>query len=436
MVIDVHGMSHKAKGLPDGGRYDGRQGVGGDTDLEAATLLTVASLGLRDHAMIDRTTTKTPAETKGLLQDAKHVNITPEGVELYDDNDELIFRETNLTPGLDTATLRADPRVRRSVRTTLQDDLAGMPAADRRKTMHAAWRLATPYSRRKAIDTSPNRRYIPAASIANSLSRRKDRDQAIDILTQLHYEDANASANVIRNGYPDDKQSAMTFINRTKIQRYGKDVTDRTGAVIHRKGEAIVGDYTARDGTTRHGPLPASKGSAARSYLRMLYQPTKGVPDQRDTDDMTRALHDIGVREGSKAQAEAFWRLCYGDGTPRNPHGSTMIAQQVAEPRTRTEHGRRLLQQLSHDKGQGNAARMVAYRKPLSRNAAIRFLRMKPGDDRKANTLNTRRVRNPQTGRMEDVTPKRLTEMRSWIRSVYQIGDRDIREWENQHPDE
>lgn len=46
---------------------------------------------------------------------------------------------------------------------------------------------------------------------------------------------------------------------------------------------------------------------------------------------------------------------------------------------------------------------------------------MEPGDNRLANTVWTRRKRNPVTGVMEDVRPARLTEMRAWIHAVYEI---------------
>ena len=47
-------------------------------------------------------------------------------------------------------------------------------------------------------------------------------------------------------------------------------------------------------------------------------------------------------------------------------------------------------------------------------------LGMEPGDGRRANTGYTRRKRG-KDGRMHDVRPARLTEMRNFIHSVYEI---------------
>lgn len=415
MVMDSKGRLHEPQGIPTGGQYaKGSTGHGMTDDLPLNPMLARATQGLRAGALKEHVEAKSAEETRGLLDMAAGAEVTADGIVLYDGDGQVVFRQTDGTPHLDYKVLRRDPKCRAAVRRTLKSDLKDMSAADRRKTVQAAWRMASPYDRRMAIEKSPVRRYIPASSIANSLRHRKDRDKAVGLLVALHYEDASASANVIRSGYPNDRDSAFAFINKTKIQR-------------DRNGRAIVGDYTDRDGNPKHGPLPADKGAAARSYLRMLYQPTRGVPDKEDTRRITNTLKELGDY-GADVQAQAFWELCYGNGSMGNPRGDldyckTLVGQEPGKAR-----GVRLLDRLSRGRGQGNAARMAAYQKCLTHEAAVRFCAMEPGDQRKANTMFTRRRRNKDTGLMEDVKPRRLTEMRSWIRAVYRIDDSEVRD--------
>lgn len=426
MVMDANNRSHKPAGTPEGGQYDTMGGGRSDTDLDP--LLTAATQGLRRQAITDRTVIKDAAETKGLLDEAARIEYGPEGAILYDANGELIFRETNLTAGLDPKTMKKDPRVRAAIRDTFRSGLSDMSPADRRRTIRMAVRHAGPYERRIAIDSSPNRRYLPAVMIASSLRRRKDQHAAVDLLKAIHYEDANASANIIRSGYPDSKEAAFRFINYTKVQREPKDVIDRTtGEILRHKGDVKYGRWTDRNGREHEGMLPEPKGAAARSYLRMMFQPTDGVPTRADTDRMCHVFHRIGDPD---AQAKAFWNLCYGNRNPDDKWDDANFYLSLVGRRKDDREGVEILTDWSNRKGgQGNAARMIAYRKALSRDAMIRFLAMKPGDARKARTMHTKRRRNMDTGYMEDVKPARLNEMRSFIHSVYEITDRDIQEY-------
>lgn len=435
MVVDAHGMSHKPKGLPQGeaGTYENRATGRGDADLDPT--LIVASMTARNHAIVERTLVKPADETRGLLAEATRVEIGPNGATLYDADGGVVFREDPAAPALDWRTMRADPKVRLAARHALRDPLDNMTAQERRDTVRAAFRLAGPYDRRNAIDSGPNRRYVPATHLAASLRRRRDREKAARLLVDLHYEDANTSAAIIRCGYPNDAHSAWVYINATKIRRQPRDLVDkRTGRVIARKGDPIVGDYRDKDGNPKHGPLPESRGAMSRAYLRMMYQPTNGVPTGSQARDMAEALRAIG-EDGPQVQARAFWELCYGNGGPSNLRGDVDFAKRLVARRSEPKRrGVRLLERFSRGRGQGNAARMVAYRKPLTREAAIAFIAMEPGDMRRAHTGFTRRRRNPDTGLMEDVTPKRLNEMRAWMHAVYEIRDDEVTAWRESHP--
>lgn len=434
MVVDVHGMSHKPKGLPQGeaGTYENQTSRYGDSDLDPT--LMVASMSARNHAIVEHVKTKSFNETQGLLAETVRVEIGANGATLYDKDGNIVFREDPAAPPLDWKAMRGDPHVRLAARQALRDPLDNMSAAERRATVRAAFNLAGPYDRRNAIDSGPNRRYIPATHLAASLRRRRDQEKAARLLVDLHYEDATTSAAIIRLGYPNDKHAAWTYINATKIKRQPKDVVDRkTGRVIARKGDPIIGDYTDKDGNVKHGPLPESKGAMSRSYLRMMYQPTNGVPSGQEAKDMADALRAIG-EDGPQVQAQAFWELCYGNGSPTNLRGDVDFAKHLVARRSEPKRrGIRLLERFSSGRGQGNAARMVAYQKPLSREAAIAFIAMEPGDGRTAHTGFTRRRRNPDTGLMENVKPKRLNEMRAWMHAVYEIRDDEVKAWKQAH---
>lgn len=427
MTIDINNRSHVAAGRPDGGQYEKENGTT-KTDTDLDPLLTVASLNMRNHALIDRTVMKTPEETQALLAETNRIEYGPEGATLYDKNGELLYHETNIAPRLDVKTMRQDPQVRAAVRRTFRDSLSTMSAKDKRTTIRMAVRHANSYDRRIAIDTSPNRRYLPATMIAGSLRRRKDQSKAVEVLKAIHYEDANASANIIRSGYPNNKNAAFKFINYTKIQRYDKDLVDKsTGKILHHKGDAINSTWTDREGKSHSGPLPNPKGAAARSYLRMLYQPTDGVPTKHETD---RMCHVFSRMDDPTIQAKAFWNLCYGNQNPNDKWDDVNFEIGLIGQAHADREGAKLLNDWSkREGGQGNAARMIAYRKALSRDAMIRFLAMEPGDQRDARTMHTRRVRNKKTGVMENRKPKRLTEMRSFIHSVYEINDKEIADY-------
>ncbi|KAA8828200.1 hypothetical protein [Bifidobacterium myosotis] len=452
MVTDIHGMSHKPKGTPDGGQYEGGRGSGGGDDIEPPTGGGVAAAApsggdgggdpeetlrriaepLRRAAVADRMDSKSAKETAGLLSEADRIEFGPEGAVLYR-GDELVFRETNLTPHLDADTMRADPRVRAGVRAAFRADLSELPAAERRSTIRMANRYASAYDRRVCIDSGPNRRYMPASTIANSLRRRTDRKGALEIMKQLHYEDANASANVIRAGFPDDRESAFAFINYTKIRRQPKDVVDKkTGRLLARRGDPIRGEWRDRDGKRKEGVMPEPRGAAGRAYLRMLYSPNDGTPTRRECD---RMIHVFKRMDDPEIQARAFHNLCYGNPAKGDEWDDVNFEVGLIGQRKTDREGAALVARFSdRERGGGNAARMIAYRKGLSREAAVAFLAMEPRDDAPAHTQFTRRRRNRATGAMEDVRPRRLTELRGQLHALYQISDRDVEDWRSTHP--
>ncbi|MBT1164566.1 hypothetical protein [Bifidobacterium felsineum] len=442
MVIDLNGMSHVAKGRPDGGQYENKNGGGdgGDVKPPAPPLggnppdptgnddgnggdrpnpyLMLATAGMRGRAIRERTNVKSREETQGLLREADHVEFGPNGAILYDGQGNILFREDPTVPGLDKTAMHKDPRVRAAIRDTFRGTLDEYSAADRRSIIRNANRYAGAYERRLAVDHSPNRRYLPADTIARSLARRKDKDSAIRIMRELHYEDATASGNVIRAGYPNDKASAWAFINHTKIRR------DKQGKPVH-------GEWTDRDGKHHEGVMPEPRGAAGRAYLRMLYQPTDGVPSQRDTARMLHVFHRMDDDE-PRIQAQTFWNLCYGNPHKGDRWEDVNFTVGLIGQRSGDREGARILQQcMDDDGGSGNVARMLAYRKCMTRDAAVHFLAMTAGDDRKAHTQYDR-----SKGRGAAKTtfkPRRLTEMRSFIHAVYSIPSREVDEYAATH---
>ncbi len=431
----------KPKGAPNsaGGQYTNAPDrmMGALPDLDDPTAMTLAAMSatMRAQAVREPHPYRSAQETRAFLDEAATIRMDRDGLILEDRAGNLLFHETGDTARLDIATLRADPRVRRLVRDTLRTPTDGVSALEQRRMVKTAWRLASPYERKRTIDQSPMRRYAPANSVANSLRHRRDQEEALRILKELHYEDAAAVSNVIRNGYPgpDNPKVAWAYINYTSVERYAKDVVDReTGQIVHHKGDAVremrmvnkmkPGGGYELDEHGRHVKVarmvnkPASKGAAPRSYLRMLYQPTKGVPDEKTARSMARAFRMLD--DDPQAQAEAFWTVCYGEGSVANPSGSLDTAKQLLG---RHAGGRQAVAAMEHAGGQGNTARMIAYQRALTPQAARIFLDMEPGDGRLANTTRTHRVRSKETGRMEDRLPKRLSEMRSFIHAVYEI---------------
>lgn len=464
MTVDKNGMSHKPAGLPQGvaGTYDHKAGFASDTDIEP-TADQLASL--EADGWVDYSDGFSYDETKELLAQASHIKVGPEGITLFD-ADGHPLTNPGMADMLDRKAVLESPQARLAVRDVLRGDLTGMSEAEKKQAMHQAWRFASPYDRRRAIDESANVRYIPASSLANSLRRRKDRDGAIARLIDIHYMDASVSADIIRSGFPDDKDSAFRFINNTKFERQkvgskqyfdenGNPVTlkaghwydhegkllpninkfaDRKGNTVYvngnyltdKKGKRLTvsGVYQDKDGKIHTGVLPAQTGSAARAYLRMLYQPTKGVMSEAQAKDVAEALAAVGNTAGPEAQAQAFYQMCYGEGSVTNPDGSVAWAKQTLQASPRQARNVLRVRAASGDPtaaGQGNNARMVAYQQTMSREAVLHFLVMEPGDGRTAHTGFTRRKRNAE-GKMVSVKPKRLTEMRSFLRSVYQIG--------------
>lgn len=369
---------------------------------------------------------KDERETRALLEEADRVEFGPDGAVLYDKDGGIVFREDPAAPPLNRNAMRSDRRVQDAARSVFRGTLDDMPAKDRRRLVQSAHRYASPYSRRVAIDESPNRRYLPADSMARSLASRRDQEASVRVLADIFNEDANAAANIVRSGFPNTRETAMSFINKTKIQRYKKDTRDKVTGEIHHKGDAVIGKYVGKRGKNAGreitGPLPNPKGATTRSYLYMTrVARTNGVPEPREATRMAKALSSI---ENPEAQARAFWQVCYG--RDAMPDDRIDAAKRAAVASGANVRGMRELTRYTAGDGQGNAARVIAYQKPLSREAAVAFCALASGDDRLANTRYTRRRRDKATGEMRDVTPKRLTEMRSYIHAVYQVSDDDV----------
>lgn len=92
MTIDAHGMSHRAKGLPDGGQYETKTGMGGDddlTDMQSETTPDVDDMTdeqVRD--MIQSTHMPTPIDPYVDLDDVSpEYDLSADGIDcLYDPN--------------------------------------------------------------------------------------------------------------------------------------------------------------------------------------------------------------------------------------------------------------------------------------------------------------------------------------------------------------
>lgn len=451
-MTDVSKRRRQPKGIPAGGEFadESRKLAAtdlADTDPWGGTepqapdpLLMELTAGMREKAVKEHVAARTADETRELLAEADSVDIGPDGIILLDKDGNPIYTQTGQTAHLDYRTLRADPKVKAKVRETLRADLKDVKYAQRRQIVRQAWNMAGPYDRRLAIDDSPNRRFIPPSSITRSLRARRDQDKAVQTLVDLFHEDANVASGIIRSGFPKDRRGAFAFINKTKNLHYDKDTKDKDG-VLHKAGRPVYGTYYDKDGKERYGILPNPKGAAARSYLRMLYQPTNGVPTDPETNAaVVRTLNDIGDIGGPEAQAKAFWNICYGDGSPSNLKGDVDYAMNIAGMRKGNRRGLGAIREYMNGTagrsgGQGNAARIAAYQGGLTREAAIAFCAMEPGDRRSAHTGLTRRRRNTKTGEMENVKPRRLSEMRSYIHQVYSISDKDVAEYKAANTD-
>jgi len=194
---------------------------------------------------------------------------------------------------IDPRAFRDSPYGRKAARTVLFDPSAtrAMPAKTRKALARAAFMASSPYTRRKAIDESEQVRHFPADMVARSLRHRRDRDKALAVLDRVHEADRNASAAIIRKGFPNDRKGAFAFINRHK----------------------------GRDGAT---------GAAARYYLRVRYGNPKGSPDPKETRNLLRRFK--ALRDDPAGQAAAYWKLAYGDGTGKWPRGNAYRAAIVA----------------------------------------------------------------------------------------------------------
>ena len=424
-MVDVSNRRREPRGIPTGGRFADELNGGND----ASDLNNFDPFG--EPVQPTTPAHETAEHTKELIAQAAAFDFTSEGVRLLDADGN------PLTHGaLDTKAFKKSVKAQTALRERLASDMSDIPYRDRCKAVAGMWDLASSYTRRRGLDHSPVRRFFPSSAIAASLKRRKNQDAAVSTLVDLFHEDANAATAVIRNGFPRDKRGAFAFINKTK-NLHDKD------------GRPVRGWYEDKDGNDKFGILPNPKGAAARAYLRMLYQPTKGVPDRATTRAVVDALNQIGEVGGATAQAKALWNIAYGDGSPTNLKGDVDFAKHIVARRKRNQRGVAAINRFINGggagdgSGQGNAARMAAYEGGLTHEAAVAFCAMEPRDPKRssgktahAHTYITRRRRNPKTGRMEDVKPRRLSEMRSYVYQMYAVSDTEVKQYRLDHPDE
>ncbi|RSX49838.1 hypothetical protein [Bifidobacterium castoris] len=422
----------KPKGAPNGagGQYDTTAGSFRSLlpDLGDAACLDLAEItaDLRGRAVREPVTARTPEETAGLLAETASVELGADGLVLRDADGATVYSEAAGGLPLDRRTLRADKRVRREARRVFamrEEDLEGVGAAERRRLARDAWALTGPYGHRRLIDRGgPLRRYAPADRVAASLRRRADGAQAVRLLCDMQEEDASQAMSIIRAGYPSetDHEAAWAYINRTSVARYDKDVTDPDGTV-HHAGDAIRERrvvWLMEPGTNRYVKdadgrrIPVvrmvnkrnAKAEVARSYLRMVHSPTRGVPSVGEAREAAHALHALD--DDPARQAAAFYAMAYGRRAAAERGLDVDGAQRAILSR---RGGSRIVAAWDRPGGNGNVARMIAYQKALGTDAARLFLDMEPGDDRRAN-----RVRGA------DGTPRRrLSEMRSFLHAVY-----------------
>lgn len=232
------------------------------------------------------------------------VTVTPNGPRLPDGT------------SLDLQALRDHPNGRQIARRILTSTLDGMPARERRKVAKAAFLAATPRDRRNAIDGSDLVRYFPADKVAASLQRRRDPDRAAMILDRIHGLDKNASANIIRNGFPNSKHTAYLFINRHKEQDQGV-------------------------------------GTAARWYLRVKFGSPNGAPTETQARNLKTRM--AGLRRDPAAQASLLWTVAYGNGHEPWPTGNGYAATRLAWSHALTPEGVQAF--LDMDAGDGRKAK-------------------------------------------------------------------------------
>lgn len=258
------------------------------------------------------------------------------------------------------------------------DGLDGMKAAEIRRTVQVAYGMASDRTRNEAIANSPHNRYLPPESLARSLRARRPQD-ACAILDAIHAKDANASAAVIRAGFPNDKSTAMTFFNRHKSE----------------------GD----------------RGRTARHFLRLKFVPTRGVPTSRE---VSKAVRDYRALDHDPlAQAERFWDECYGVTGGPGDRGNGNKAMMIAYNRGLTREAAVTFL------GMVDAARD---NKTLdSRKAHSKYMSQVAEKDKEGNVV---KERNPKTGRMVQkkraVPRERLSAMRSHIHAMYAISDDEV----------
>ena len=257
---------------------------------------------------------------------------------------------------VDAQALKDSPHARKLISNVLNDPAAteGLKVAQRRRAVRQAWAAATPYQRRHAIEKGVSLRFIPAGDLARSLRHRRP-DQAMGILKTIHAQDRNASAAIIRSGFPNTREDAYRFINGTKDTDQGKGTAARR--YLRLKFSRSPEEVEAWNKAHPESPRVASAGRPSDFALKAM---------GRRLDSM---------RDDPAGQAAAFYQIAFGDGR-------------------------------SKDRGNGIAAEMLAYERRLTPAAAQAFMSMTPGDMRRANS-----TYHPDQ--------RRLTAMRANMHALY-----------------
>ena len=410
MVMDRQGRSHRAAGRPDGGQYErGGRGGGGD----AGALLQLTPGEMRARTPRENVEMMGAEETLLLLQRAHTIYFTPDGCVMEDRDGRIIHRDEPGMPIPNVKVMQHDRRVQSVVALQFTAPMAGAdgraPSASQlRATIRHVNRYASAYRRRMALRESPYRHYLPGDQVARSLRAWKDRDAAFDVFRDIYHKDAGTARQIVCSGYPHTAEQANRFLNTEWMERDKKTGKPKTVTV------------TDEHGVEHKRLVPSKRGAPTRALLRMTFRPNNSTPP---VEDVKRVEAYFRRLDDPQREAEEFWKVCYGNGSP--------VDESVAA-RPRRGRVNKVLGAWQSNRGQGNAARMLAYRKALSRDAAVAFLAMKPGDGRRANTQYTKRVRG-KDGVMRDATPARLTEMRSWLHASYAIGSDEVDEYRRAH---
>lgn len=463
----------KPAGSPDGtgGEYDHKPGSGGNDlpPIPPRDNMITANGGDDNNGdnnndgsqWVQPIRYRTRGETRELLSQAATVTFDNDHIVLTDHNGTVFYRERD-DDRLDDYTLKRDPQTRVALRHRLREPFTG-GVAERRATVKRLFNAASSRERRWMIDHGDLIRYLPAEKTAASLRRRTDREFAMSRLLHAHALDETVSAHIIYAGYPNDRQSAMTFINRTQFQRYDRDTVDDFGR--ERKAGQVVYVGNRRDPETglwvnasnpaapvvrnRQGeivkqpiPLANQRGKNARSYLRTRFvaNPMQAnMASEREVNESTRYLR--ALRDDPNAQAAVLYRMAYGSVySPPEVQRTLQTVDRKITPYFPDDKGMNEDEKdrragTARLRGQGNLVRQIfatkAGREAVSREAVDRFLQIEPVEleHRLANTRYGRPLRgrngsvltDRKTGEVKTKTWQRLTQWRNQLHNLYAV---------------